>query len=48
MRDLKNDKVPSYIKQNWPSIVKKDITINELREMGMEHLLKNLGELEND
>ncbi|QIA67488.1 hypothetical protein [Spiroplasma citri] len=48
VRDLKNDKVPSYTKQNWPSIVKKDITLNELREMGMEHLLKNLGELEND
>ncbi|WP_238335945.1 hypothetical protein [Spiroplasma citri] len=23
VRDLKNDKVSSYIKQNWPSIVKK-------------------------
>ncbi len=45
VRDLKNYKVPSYIKQNWPSIVKKDITLNELREMGMEHLLKNFGEL---
>ncbi|WP_268794811.1 hypothetical protein [Spiroplasma kunkelii] len=30
------------------SIVKKDITIKELWEMGMEHLLKNLGELDND
>ncbi|WP_268794812.1 hypothetical protein [Spiroplasma kunkelii] len=28
--------------------VKKDITIKELREMDMEHLLKNLGELDND